>query len=186
MTTPRTRLVPSAYVNEMEALLQQELEEAPDGWVAATLATRLAARLREEDPDLLRGWLDMQAENLIRDNLVRRSNAQRTRARKRSTAIAFRESATLATRTGDYSELIGMFSAVHTVSNNNVRRAARDMTGNDHRYVAARYRSTANEYLMLAAFHNAVARKVGDMRTSEVFTEEEYEMMYRSIVRTAA
>lgn len=182
----RTRDIPSQYINEMNVLILNSLDDADDGWVASTLATKLAADLRQNDPDLLRGWLDLQAENLIRDALVRNSNAQRTRARKRSNAVAFTERARVAERTGNYAELTGMFSAVHTISNGNIRRAARDMTGQDHRYVATRYRNTANEYLMLSAFHNAVARRVGESRTSDVFSEEEYEQMYRSIVRTAA
>jgi hypothetical protein len=53
-------------------------------------------------------------------------------------------------------------------------------------YVASRYHETAAVAKMREAFHKAVAKRVGDRRTEEVFTEEEYDAMYRSIVGKAA
>jgi len=181
----RSRAIPASYINEMNALILNEIDVQEGGWIAATVANRMVERLRAEDPDLLKGWLDLQAENLIRAELTRVVNSRRTRSRSRSAAVAFNNAAREAERTGDYSALTGMFTAMHVVSNDNLRRQAKDMTGRDHLYVARRYHGSANEFLTLSAFHEAVARQVGDARTEEKYTSEEYERLYRSIVRTA-
>jgi hypothetical protein len=184
-TTTRSRTVPAAYINEMNVLVQNAIEEQEGGWVAATLANKLVEQLRASDPDLLRGWLDLQAENLIRAELTRVTNSQRSRSRSRAAAVAFNAAAREAERTGDYSQLTGLFTVTHVVSNDNMRRQAKDMTGRDHLFVARRYHGSANEFLTLSAFHEAVAREVGDRKTSDVYDNATYERLYRSIVRTA-
>ena len=59
------------------------------------------------------------------------------------------------------------------------------MTGKDHLFVAADYDRDARPLLLLAAFHQAVAKKVGRKRTADVFSEAEYDRLYRSIVKPA-
>lgn len=174
------------FISQMDVLIGNVVETAEEGFVASVSATRLAQQLRKTDPALLAGWLDAQAENLLRDAIVREANSKRARSRRRSAGLAFREQAETANRTGKYDELTGMFSALHVIGPTHIRKRAAEMTGADHRFVSDRYRSNANEYLMLAAFHRAIAERVGDSKTCEVFSEDEYERMFRSIVRTAA
>jgi hypothetical protein len=56
------------------------------------------------------------------------------------------------------------------------------MTGVDHVFVAAGYQRQERTAAMLAAFHVAVAKKVGKRTTAEVLSVEQYERLYRSIV----
>jgi hypothetical protein len=64
----------------------------------------------------------------------------------------------------------------------NVVKVAHEMTATDHEFVARRYGMAARTALMLEAFHNAVASKLGpEQVTSDVFDEDTYEKMLTSI-----
>lgn len=77
---------------------------------------------------------------------------------------------------------LSMFSAMHVVDKENTRRSVGQMTGADHRYVARQYTADARVSQMEAAFHKAVAKKVGNATTADVMDEETYSALYRSIV----
>lgn len=52
-----------------------------------------------------------------------------------------------------------------------------DMTASDHRFVAGEFDEASRRCLMLRAFHEAVALKVGDLTTGEVFTVDQYRQL---------
>lgn len=173
------------YIAEMS----KRVEAATQGsnWVAAIVAEKLHAQLLETDQELLDGWLHAVAVDTLRLAIGTRSRVQRTAARQRSGSRAFREAAKEAEETGDTAPLLGLFSLDYVIDEANTRKRAADMTGPEHLFVAENtYQRSANEALMLAAFHRAVAEKVGAKRTSEVFTEAAYEAMYMSVARKAA
>lgn len=158
-----------------------------DGWVAGIAAEKLHAQLLETDPDLLDGWLRAVAVQVLREAIGARSRVQRTVARRRAGSRAFQKAAREAEDSGDAAPLLGLFAVNHVVDGDRNRKRAADMTGPEHLFVADNtYQRSANESLMLAAFHRAVAGKVGERRTSEVLTEEQYERLYLSIARSAA
>ena len=172
------------YVTEMDAHI--EAATRGSGWVAAIVAEKLHAELLETDPDLLDGWLRAVAVDSLRLAIGTRSRSQRTVARRRAGSRAFRDAVAEAEQSGDTAPLLGLFSVDYVVDEENTRKRAADMTGPEHLFVAENtYQRSANEALMLAAFHRAVAEKVGKRRTSEVFSETEYEAMYLSIARSA-
>jgi len=72
----------------------------------------------------------------------------------------------------------------HAVDPEHLRKRAGDMTGADHRFVADSYQASGNYALLRAAFHNAVAKKVGTRKTSDVIDADTYETMYQSITST--
>ena len=156
------------------------------GWVAGIVAAKLHAQLQEKDPDLLDGWLHAMAIQTLRQEISLRARVERTTARRRASARAFRDATDDAEETGDATPLLGLFQVIHTVDEDNTRKHAADMTGPEHLFVAGAYKQSANETLMLAAFHRAVAKKVGDKRTSEVLDEQQYEELYLSIARRKA
>jgi hypothetical protein len=173
------------YLAEMDARIAAATEGS--GWVAAIVAEKLHAELLETDPDLLDGWLRATAADTLRLAIGMRSRNQRLIARRRAGARAFSEAAGEAEQTGDTAPLIGLFTVDYVVDAENTRKRAADMTGPEHLFVAENtYQRSANQALMLAAFHRAVAAKVGDQRTSDVFSPEQYERLYLSITRNAA
>ena len=166
------------YIAEMSTLIEQATEGSD--WIAAVVAAKLRARLAETDPDLLDGWLHAMAERMLTEVIGLHVRSERAKARSRAGSRAFRE-ASDAAEDGDDSA-IGLFAVLHVVDEKNTQKRAADMTGPEHLYVAEEtYQRTANEALMMAAFHRAVAKKVGKRKTADVLTEQQYEQMYRSI-----
>lgn len=179
------------YIAEMDARIEAATKGS--GWVAAVVAEKLCGQLLESDPELLDGWLHVMAVSLLRRVIGLRVH-QVSRAAKRSARVrAFASAAAdLETAEGDErapaaAALLGMFDEIHVVDEDQTRKRAADMTGSEHLFVAENtHQRTANTALMLAAFHRAVAKKVGKKRTADVLSEEAYEALYISIVRKAA
>lgn len=171
------------YLAEMDTRITDAT--AGSGWAAPLVAQKLHAELVADDPDLLDGWLHAVAGEALRQAIANRSRAHRTYAR-RAASRAFAQAARDAEDSGDAAPLLGLFAVDYVVAADRTRKRARDMTGPDHRFVAGRYEASGNGELMLAAFHHAIAEKVGDRRTAEVYTEAEYEALYLSVTRRAA
>ena len=165
--------------------MNDRMDDATQGeWVAAVVAQQLHDDLTQTDPDLLEGWLREIAVEALRHVLAARSRSRRTIARQRAGSRRFAQAAADAEASGDSAPLLGLFETDLVVNADQLRKRAADMTGPDHLYVAERYRATEAEAKMLAAFHRAVAERVGQRRTSEVFSPEEYERLFTSITRT--
>jgi hypothetical protein len=165
------------YSHEMSVVLGRILESGDD-IVVSVEASKLVAHLAETDPDLLRGWLTSNAEQFVSDALGARLRSKRAYVRRTSQARAF----STAAQSGDVTKL-KPFQVRHIVDDHHTQRAVGQMTGDDHVFVAQSYDLSAQTSQMLAAFHRAVARKVGSRRTEEVMDEETYLRLYESIVR---
>lgn len=180
------------------AEMNDRITEAVGNWgtSAGVVAAKLHAQLLENDPEFLDGWLHAMAVPLLRRVIGLRSSHLRTVGRRRAGASAFAAAAddfaeALERGSDEVAEIgvrfAGMFACDHEVDGEHNRKLVPDMTGSDHLFVAEHeYERNAKHQKMLAAFHRAVAKKVGKHRTSEVLTEEQYEAMYRSIVKGAA
>lgn len=173
------------YIAEMDARIAGATSGS--GWVAAIAAQKLHAELLETDPDLLDGWLHARAVDILRRTIGLRESSRSSAARNRAGARAFSDAADEAEATGDFSTLPGMFAIAYVIDKDETRKRAADMTGADHLFVAEHtYERDARQSMLLAQFHRAVAKKVGKRKTSDVFTEEQYEAMYLSVTRGAA
>lgn len=171
MTTPRD------YAAEMNAALAQV---APAGdYVLGVLAGEFVDKLRVNDPELLAGWLDLHAAPVVADLLGRHLRAARQRQRNQASAGAF-SNAAAAHAAGD-AEALSPFEVRFVVDADETWRRVGDMTGPDHLFVAARYRQQEATAAMLAAFHAAVAKRVGKRTTAAVLSAEQYGRLYRSI-----
>lgn len=166
------------YLADMNTAIEAAI---PDGDYAAPLvAADLVERLRAEDPDLLTGWLSLRAAVFLADTIARRSNSRRQSARIAAPRRAFAEAARSFADTGDTTAL-RPFAAEFVVDEHNTRRTVARMTSADCLFVAARYEDTAQQAKLEAAFHRAVAKKVGKRTVGDAFTEEQYLTMYRSV-----
>jgi hypothetical protein len=170
------------YAAEMSALFDQAA--GAGDCVLAVLAAELAGKLRAGDPELLAGWLDLHAQAAIADALGTRLRSYRARTRGQAAAGAFAKAAA-AQEAGD-DQALSAYDVRHVVDDADTWRRVADMTGPDHIYVANTYQQQARTAAMLAAFHHAVAKKIGKRATSAVMTEPQYERLYRSIVGQAA
>lgn len=163
------------YITEMNAAISAALGDGDI--VAPVVAEKLLAGLQESDPDLLDGWLHASAAHFLTMAIGATDRRERTLFRRRSSARRFSE----VTKSGDAAAL-STFAVRLVIDDDNTRRPIGQMTGADHRYVAGEYGRSAATARMLQAFHVAVAKKIGKRKTVEVFSEDQYEQMYRSLV----
>jgi hypothetical protein len=166
--------------------IQQQMMELirsaiPDGsgWMPAVVAEDLVAELRQNDPELLHLWLEDSAARFIQHHLVRILAALRAKSKSEVGARAFGAAAARFAN-GD-ADALTMFELSYCVEDGTQVTIA-DMTGRDHLFIAGRFAMEAKQYALLEHFHKAVAKKVGERKTSDVFTAEKYEQLYRSIV----
>lgn len=162
--------------------LVKEMTPAGD-FTARLVADDVINKLRANDPELLAGWLDLRAGEILGAWIAAHYNSLRSRTRIMAPRRAFAEAAERFTETRE-PVILDPFAAVYVVDHENLRRRVADMTGADHSFVADRYADDKHTAAMLEAFHRAVAKKVGDKRTADVFSTDQYLAMYRSITRT--
>ena len=170
---------------EMNALIVAATEGKT--YAVPDVARELYERLLATDPILLNGWLHQNALSALSNAIGDHVRSMRAAARagstgKRSSSAGRFAAAARLAEAGDTSAL-ALYAAMHVVNPGQERKRASDMTGPDHRYVARQYQRNAQEQGLLGLFHETVAAKVGDKRTEDVLTAEQYETLYRSFVR---
>lgn len=166
------------YLADMNTAIEDAI---PDGdYTAPLVAADLVEKLRTEDPGLLAGWLDLRAPVFLSDTIARRSNSKRQAARTAEPRKTFAKAARSFNADGD-ADALRPFAAEYVVDEDNTRRTVARMTAADCQFVAGRYDETARQAKLEAAFHRAVAKKVGARTVGETFTEEQYLTMYRSL-----
>src|SRR5690606_37712601 len=172
------KLMSRDYLADMNAAIEEAI---PDGdYTAPLVAADLVDRLRADDPDLLSGWLELKAAVFLADAVARRSNSRRAAVRSAAPRRAFAEAARSFASDGDAS-VLRPFEAEFVVDEENTRRTVARMTAADCLFVAGRYEESARQAKLEASFHRAVAKKVGVRTVGDVFTEEQYVTMYRSV-----
>lgn len=174
---------PSRIDNQISSLINDAIGVDED-IIPSSVARRLIQQLRAEDPELLTAWLELHAEAIFRESITAVIRSRRLRARKHADAGAFARAAQAFTN-GD-TDALSPFEVRYVVDGADTQRRVRDMTRDDCLFVAERYSISADKALMLAAFHRAVAARVGERTIGEVFTEHEYDRMYRSITHRGA
>jgi hypothetical protein len=150
------------------------------GWSPSVVAEQIVTELRADDPELLDLWLRDNAAKFIQSHLTRILSADRSKARTSLGARSF-QAAAARFAAGDI-DALSVYELSYAVEDG-TQKLVMDMIGRDHLYIAERFGMEAKPFAMLEAFHKAVAKKVGTRKTSEVFTQEKYEAMYKSIVQ---
>lgn len=156
-----------------ESLFQRFRDGMKGDFVAPIEASRFVAEMRSKHPVVLAEWMDAHAERIVAQMLVGHLNAERKRLVRQAERFPIDIE-------GQEAFARSLFDQAYVVDDEFLRRPLRDMTGDDHRFVAAAYHSDGTRALALAAFHEAVARKVGRKTTGEVFTEDRYAQMLAS------
>lgn len=156
---------------------QEDLRAAVDAvisqggdFVPAVVADKVLATV---DRATIATWLNDNAARFLTADISTWLRSERSRARHHAKAATFGE----AVEAGS----VGEFSVVYEVDGDHTRRTVADMTAQDHRFVASAYHRSAKADLMFAAFHEAVARKLGRKTTAQAMTEAQYVRLMRSI-----
>ena len=167
------------YVADMNALIERILkQDNPDGLVVGVAASSLFHHLQDDDPELLEGWLRAVALPVLSQTISRRISSQRATANRRILSRAFGEAAL----SGD-ADLLAAFRQMHPVNEQGLRKAACDMTGREHEFVAGTYERTGRTMLMVAEFHRQVGRKAGNKPLREVMDAAQYGRLLQSIIK---
>lgn len=161
------------YASEMRRYIEDNL---PDGDVVlSTHAEWMIRKLQQKDPDLLMGWLMHNAVVLLSDYIrVKVVRGNRKAIRRVSKAFTSGDSEGVRPNAFELDRYV--------IDTDNTWRLLGDMTGKDHRFVADDYDRRSKEMAMLAAFHRAVAKRVGAKTTAEVLTVEQYEHIWKKMV----
>jgi len=163
-------------VDPSERVLQLMKEVLRNGEFRTAEAGRMIAeRMRTEFPREHAAYLDQQADRLYTERLGDLNRSYRGQEVASRAPRRFQAAGT------DLESLSVFVTWRCRVDAEDTQRSIGEMTGADHRFVAAGYEQRATVNQMLAAFHVAVAKKVGGHRTSEVFSEEELLHLYASI-----
>lgn len=164
------------FVTEMRAVIDAE---ATGTYVPTVVASHIAEKLRETDPELLAGWLDAQAEQILRHAINLRDCSQRTAARHSRPRSVFAEDAAAA-EAGETERLAGWLSTRFTVEDGS-RKPLAEMGKDDLLFVADAYEARAKENKLTAAFAKAIARKVKTGVVSDHFTDTQLSTMWDSL-----
>jgi hypothetical protein len=164
------------YAAEMRAVIDAE---ATGTYVPTVVASAIAEKLRATDPDLLVGWLDAQAEQILRHAINLRDCSQRTAARHARPRSVFAADAEAA-EAGEPERLAGWLGTRFTVEDGS-RKPLAEMGREELLFVADAYEARARENKLTAAFAKAIARKVKTGVVGDHFTDEQLSTMWDSL-----
>lgn len=165
------------FIAEMRAVIDAETANGP--YVSAVVAEHIVEKLSANDPELLDGWLHVQAVSLIRHaiNLMdcsKRSHA-RTATRRGVFAKAVEEH-----EKGNAEPLVVWLNVPFPVEDGSRKRLA-ELTAADLKFVAAEYENRAAENALTAAFMRKLAAKVGRGTVADKFTDDQLIAMWNSL-----
>lgn len=167
------------YAAEMHAVVGAEL--AAPQIVVPLLARDLADKLRADKPDLLAGWLDVQAPQVLADYIGRQLSSWRTRARIHGRRTAFGEAAERF-EARDTSGVADWLATHYHGPRGQQHLGAFDHADLEYGRDAYAERARCNGFE--AAFFGALAKKVTDGTVADHFTNEQIAAM-RSSLRDA-
>jgi predicted ferric reductase len=162
---------------EMNAFIDEVLGVAP--FVAAVAAEKTVAKLREQDVELLTGWLDTNAEQFIREEITARDRAVRRHIRQSANTRRFADAADSHDE-GDDTPLSQFLTMPLTVEDG-LRKRLTDMNAADLQFSAEHYRQRETDNRMMKVFLLALKKKVGKQTVGDVFDETTLAAMWRSI-----
>jgi hypothetical protein len=148
------------YAEEMRLVLD-EYAIVTDPTI--TTAHRIVDHLRATDPDLLAGYLDIRAAEIIRNDLNYLDRASRAHVRQTQARGVFADAVITGSVKGWLDERIK-----YVINESKDRRALRDMTHDDLTFVAEDYHARFEEI-----FFRELARQVTTGTVGDHFTEEE-------------
>lgn len=168
------------YAHDMRAKID---ELAVGTYIPAMVAHRIVRWCTENDPDLLKGWLEAQAESFIRFAINEKDRSVRAAARHSKSRRSFRDDA-IAAEAGDTSRLHGWLNVAFSLSNG-TRMPLAEMSNIELSDVATTYAVRAEGNAMTAAFLKAIAVRVGQGKVSDVFDDETLAEMWGSLTGTS-
>lgn len=149
-------------------------------FVPAILAHDLVTRLREEDPALLEEWLDLHAEELMRNTVNTIIRARRTYARHNASKSVFANAVQRA-EAGEPALLEGFLEQQFTVNADHTRKRLADMYKEEVLYASQMFNRLARSHQMQAAFLRVIADKIGARSVGDTFDNDQLNSLWRRL-----
>ena len=158
------------YGTEVRSLVLALLNAHSDAITYSALADEVLSVLRQTDPELLEGWVEIQLHELMRNfiggiNRSRRSYARVATSRKRFGDAVEKYAA------GDVGALSNWLEVRYQVDEGNNRLPLGKMGQRDLDFAAGQYQKRADTNAFEAQFLRALARKIGRGTVEDHFTE---------------
>ena len=165
------------YAADMRAVIDAE---AQGTYASPVVARHIVEKLRATDPDLLIGYLEAQAVQIIRHAINLRDCSTRAHNRTATSRSVFRAAAA-DFEEGDEEPLRSNFLGEPYVIETGERKPLGEMGRPERRYAAEDFGRREAENAMQKAFLLAIDKKAGTKRTCEVFSEEKLAELWASI-----
>jgi hypothetical protein len=167
------------YMAEVRALIDAACTGT---WSAPGVANSIVENLRTNDPELLAGFLDLCAVDVVRNLVNERDRSTRSHNRKTASRSVFRE-ATQKHEAGDTEPLeqLTHFLQELYVSEDGTKIALKNMRAQELNFAADDFALRAKQNAMQEAFLRALAKKCGDRSVGEVYTEDQVAAMWLAV-----
>lgn len=161
------------YVREMDELFKKLVDDR-DSYVLRDVANEALVWCEQNDPELLQGWLALQAEDMMWHALSRMQAGERARATRVNQHAVFQDALRSAssgdnqTKARDY---LSMLDARFACNPGHEHKKYGLMTKEEVLYVATTYQRLENRSRLRRMFHEAVARELKEGETvQDVFS----------------
>lgn len=158
------------YGTEVRALVVTLLNAHSEAITYSALADEVIELLQKTDPELLRGWMDVQLHELMRNFISGINRSRRSYARVAASRRRFGDAVDRFVG-GDSSALSNWLEVRYQVDEANSRLPLGKMGQRDLDFAAGQYQQRANTNAFEAQFLRALARKVGRGIVEDHFTE---------------
>ena len=155
------------YVQEMDRLLARLINDR-DSFVLREIANEALTWCQENDPELLEGWLALQAEDMLWHMLTKRQAGERAKATRVNNHAVFQGALESAEQGGDKraaKSYLSMLDARYACNPQHEHKKYGLMTREEVNYVANTYARLENRSKLRRMFHEAVAAGLGEGET---------------------
>jgi NaMN:DMB phosphoribosyltransferase len=151
-------------------------------WSAPGVANAVVTQLRERDPELLAGFLDLCAVAMVTRLINDRDQSTRSYNRKTASRSVFEKAARLHEE-GDSEPLekLTHFLQELYVSPDGIKVYLKDMRAPELNFAADDFAARARQNRMQEAFLRALAKRCSDQAVGDVFTEDQVAALWLAI-----
>jgi|SRR5688572_9066041 len=159
--------MPRDYAREMDDLFIKIIDNK-ESYVLRDVAAEAHQWCQEHDPDLLNGWLELQAEDMMWHALNRRETADRAKASRVNRHAVFEQALQSAAPDGDRREAKAYLSMLDTrfaCNSSQERKKYGQMTKTEVLHVAGTYGKLEQRSKLRRMFHEMVANGLSEGQT---------------------
>lgn len=151
-------------------------------WSAPGVANAVVTRLRERDPELLAGFLDLCAVAVVTRLINDRDQSTRSHNRKTVSRSVFKDAADRHEEgNSEPLEKLTYFLQELYVGPDGIKMYLKDMKATELNFAADDFAARAKQNAMQEAFLRVLAKRCGDRAVGEVFAEDQVAALWLAV-----